>query len=208
MPTWVDWIGYIASVLVLVSLLMTSIVRLRIINLVGSAIFASYGFLIQSIPTGFMNSVIVLVNILFLIRFYRSKEYFTILNTTAQEPYLTHFLDFYRTDILKFNPRFADVSECCTLRFYVLRNMTPAGLFLGQRIDDHTLLILLDYATPAYRDLKIGRFIYMENEAMFQSLGYHRLQTFADQADQIRYLLKMGFEKDPADNRLYMKTLA
>ncbi len=207
MPSPIDWIGYIASVLILVSLLMSSIVRLRIINLIGSTIFATYGFLIHSIPTGFMNSAIVLVNILFLIRFYRSKEYFSILTTQADAPYLTRFLDFYRSDIRKFNPRFADVLESCTLRFYVLRDMTPAGLFLGQQLDNHTLNILLDYATPAYRDYKIGRFIYQENEAMFRSLGYHRLQTRSDQPDQVRYLMKMGFKQDPSDNRLYVKTL-
>ena len=38
----VEIIGYIGSALVLVSMLMTSVVRLRIINLIGSVIFAGY----------------------------------------------------------------------------------------------------------------------------------------------------------------------
>ena len=35
-----ELIGYLASLLVLISLLMTSVVKLRIINLIGSLIFA------------------------------------------------------------------------------------------------------------------------------------------------------------------------
>ena len=40
--------GYLGSFLVLISMLMTSVVRLRIINLIGSAIFAAYAILIRS----------------------------------------------------------------------------------------------------------------------------------------------------------------
>ena len=47
--------GYLGSVLVLVSMLMTSVVRLRIINLIGSAIFATYAILIRSYPTALLN---------------------------------------------------------------------------------------------------------------------------------------------------------
>ena len=37
-----ELVGYLGSVLVLISMLMTSVVRLRVINLIGSAIFAAY----------------------------------------------------------------------------------------------------------------------------------------------------------------------
>lgn len=207
-PTLLDWIGYIASVLVLISLVMTSIVRLRWINLMGSAIFAVYGFLIHSIPTGFMNTVIVFVNIHFLIKFYRSKEYFSILNTQPQDQYLIHFLDFYQQDIHKYYPHFSGQPDSYSVSFYVLRNMATAGLFLGQRVDDQTLQILLDYATPAYRDLKVGRFIYIENEGLFRKLGYHRLWALADNEEHTDYLKRMGFSEDPTDKNRLVKTIA
>ena len=63
----VELIGYIASVMIFISILSSSILKLRIINLVGSGIFAVYGFLIGSIPTGLMNTLIVIVNIYYLI---------------------------------------------------------------------------------------------------------------------------------------------
>lgn len=41
-----ELVGYFASLLVLVSLLMTSVVKLRVINMVGSLIFAIYALCI------------------------------------------------------------------------------------------------------------------------------------------------------------------
>ena len=58
-PVLLDWIGYIASLIVLVSLLMSSVKKLRWINLGGALLFGIYGFLIGSLPTGFMNFGIV-----------------------------------------------------------------------------------------------------------------------------------------------------
>ena len=42
--------GYLASLLVAVSLMMRSIVRLRWINLTGAACFTAYGILIAAYP--------------------------------------------------------------------------------------------------------------------------------------------------------------
>ena len=57
-----DWIGYVASLIVLVSLLMSSIKKLRWINMVGALIFSIYGFMIGSMPTGLMNLGIVIIS--------------------------------------------------------------------------------------------------------------------------------------------------
>ena len=61
-----EWIGYIASMIVLVSLLMSSIKKLRWINMVGALIFGAYGFMIGSMPTGIMNLGIVIIDIYYL----------------------------------------------------------------------------------------------------------------------------------------------
>ena len=71
---WLEWLGYLASLIVLISLLMSSIVKLRWINLVGSSLFSLYGFLIGALPVGFMNFGIALINIYYLIQIYRTKE--------------------------------------------------------------------------------------------------------------------------------------
>jgi hypothetical protein len=48
--TLYELIGYAASVLVAVALTMRSVLRLRLINLVGAATFTVYGLLIHAYP--------------------------------------------------------------------------------------------------------------------------------------------------------------
>lgn len=71
---WLEWLGYLASVIVLISLLMSDILKLRWINLVGSSLFSLYGFLIGALPVGFMNFGIALINIYYLFKLYSNKE--------------------------------------------------------------------------------------------------------------------------------------
>ncbi len=50
--TLLELLGYTASLLIAVSLMMTSVLRLRVINLAGAAAFSAYGFLIGAVPVG------------------------------------------------------------------------------------------------------------------------------------------------------------
>ena len=47
--SWIEWLGYAASALVLISLSMSSIARLRWFNLAGASCFTVYGVLIDGI---------------------------------------------------------------------------------------------------------------------------------------------------------------
>ncbi len=59
---WIEWLGYFSSVMVAISLLMTSIVKLRIFNLIGSGCFIVYGLLIKAIPVAAINTIAVIIN--------------------------------------------------------------------------------------------------------------------------------------------------
>lgn len=190
-----DWFGYLASFIILVSLLSTSIIKLRWINVVGAALFTVYGFLISSIPTALMNAGIVVIDIYFLIKIYSSKEYFQILEFTPGSNYFNSFLDFYKNDINTFfgDKTFELNSE--DIGFYVLRDMVPASVFLGKPIDEKTLEVDLDFAVPAYRDFKIGDYIYNKHQDFFKSHGYNRLIAKPVNESHEKYLVKMGFTK-------------
>ena len=203
----VELIGYIASVMIFISILSSSILKLRIINLVGSGIFAVYGFLIGSIPTGLMNTLIVIVNIYYLIKFFKSKELFTILEVDQNDQYVKHFLEFYQTEIKKFSFDANLMKEKWDICFFVLRDMATAGLFSAKKVDEKTLLIALDFAIPEYRDFKIGKYIYDRKEELFGKLGYQRFQVKTINKDHSKYLLKMGFTKDLENEDLYSKQI-
>ncbi len=86
--SWVEWVGYTASLLVLVSLMMTSILRLRIFNLIGASVFCIYGLLIHSYPVAGMNFLIVLSNIYHLFKLRKVKEEFTLMETSPKKRFI------------------------------------------------------------------------------------------------------------------------
>lgn len=70
-----DIIGYIGSAVVLLSFLMKDIVKLRVLNTIGCLIFVVYGVLLNfSVPIILTNSVIVLINIFFLMKRKENKS--------------------------------------------------------------------------------------------------------------------------------------
>ena len=74
-------IGYVASLLVAISLMMSNIIQLRIVNMIGAATFSVYGILIGSIPVAGMNGFIVFINIYYLTKIYSAVEYFRFLRS-------------------------------------------------------------------------------------------------------------------------------
>ena len=188
-----EWIGYIASLIVLISLLMSSIKKLRWINLVGALVFGFYGFMIGSIPTGFMNVGIVVIDVYYLVKMYQSNDFFRVLPIKKDSEYMKMFLDFYKDDILSFSEVDFDKVLGSRVRFFVLRNMTPAGIFVADEHDSKTLVINLDYVVPQYRDFKIGNFVFTTQKEYFNSLGYDKFIAFTENSDHIEYVKKMGF---------------
>lgn len=205
MPQWIEWVGYIGSFIVLVSLLMGSIKKLRWINLVGAIVFAFYGVMIASIPTAFMNIGIVIIDAYYLIKIYQSKDYFRVQPIEKGNGYLKEFLNFYNDDINSFVSVNEDEILDAKIKFYVLRNMTPACIFIADEMDSKTLEIKLDYAIPQYRDLKIGKFVYDSQTEEFRKMGYTQLMIQTDNKAHADYIKRMGFKEN--EEGIYIKEI-
>ena len=65
--------GYIGSTLVVVSMLMSSIVKLRVINTIGSIISVIYALLCGALPLALMNLCLIIINIYNLILLFKQK---------------------------------------------------------------------------------------------------------------------------------------
>ncbi len=190
-----DYLGYLASAIILVSLLMTSARKLRWINLIGAVTFAVYGFLTKVYPVFLMNAAISIINIYYLYKMYASKDFFRLLPIDQNSVYLKHFINYYQSDIARYvDPTNVDV-DGSTISFYILRNVVPAGVFVANAVSDDTLRIDFDYVVPTYRDFKLGHYIFKDRNAIFKDKGYHHLITYTDNEKHERYLLKMGFEE-------------
>ena len=83
---FIEWFGYGASVVVGVSLLMTSVVRLRWINLAGSLLFTVYGLLITAYPVARLNFCIALINVWHLSRIHRRRDRLVVVPTEPGNP--------------------------------------------------------------------------------------------------------------------------
>ncbi len=109
---------------------MSSVKRLRWINLAGSLFFSAYGFLLGSLPVGFMNAGIVIINIYYLNQIYSSKEYFKVLHIEGESDYLNYFLEYYKADIDKFNPEY-DITNpvisflYCVIQYLLVSSFVP-----------------------------------------------------------------------------------
>ncbi len=192
-----QWIGYFASATIAISMMMSSILKFRWINLAGALTFSTYGFLIGALPVGFLNAFIALVDIYYLYTIYSKKEVFEILEVRADNRYLLRFLQFHEKDIQHFFPGFTYQPELNTVSFFVLRNMAVAGVFLAHRKENHCLSVGLDFVLPEYRDFKNGKYIYLRLRNRFINDGFTKVIAEGRSEKYSTYLSKLGFEKNP-----------
>lgn len=191
-----ELLGYIASALIVTALMMSKIVKLRIINMIGAAAFSTYGILIGSVPVALMNGIIVVINIYHLFKIYTAKEYFTLLKVSPDSKYLAKFIDFYKDQIRQFQPGYNYLPEKDGVNFFVLRDMVPAGVLIGNLSENGTLTVELDFVTPPYRDFKIGRYLYRDKAEFFREHGVKEIITKPGNPQHNRYLEKIGFRKN------------
>lgn len=197
MPSFgsVELIGYLASALVVISLAMTSVVRLRVISLAGSVVFVAYGLLIGSIPVVITNACIAMLNLWFLRKeFSRSGRDLGAVPIAVDAPFLLDFLHSHDADIRQFQPDFAGVTpDSCA--WLLTRDGLPAGALVGRREGDE-LVVVLDYVLKPYRDSRLGRWLYGPGARVFRDIGLTRLVAPADTASHISYLRSVGFRPE------------
>ena len=190
--TVVELIGYLGSALVVVSMLMTSVVRLRVINLMGSAIFTVYALLIKSYPTAAMNLFLVGINIYHLVRLLKVQKHYDLIPAGPGDRYVAYLLEKNRDDILTWFPEFVLPEGGDVVAYLVCCDSNPAGLFLGKRAGDGAVQVLLDYATPVYRDTSVGRYLH----GQLARTGYKSLVFRANAPGHVGYMEKVGYRKN------------
>lgn len=185
-------IGYAASILVALSLIMISIVKLRWINLFGCLFFVAYGILIQSLPIILTNSFITIVNILHLRKLYSrgiANIHYLPLHP-SKHSLLDEFIDTYREDILRWYPSFVEPSleenfeqnggaylalkglkaigfvHYQTCRSYINQAKSHEKALLQEKLEElfpeHTIVLNADYLEPRYRDMGLADILYQE----------------------------------------------
>ncbi len=194
----VEALGYLASALVILSLTMRSVVRLRIISLCGSVAFFAYGLLIESPPVMVTNGCIALINLWFL-----RQEFFVdaanrhglgVSSIRPDSPFLTDFIEYHAGDIGRFQPDFHMPAGDDVMSLLLTRDSLPAGLIVGRR-DGDTLTIDLDYVLREHRDSRLGQWVFGPGADVFRSSGLRRLCANASTEVHDKYLRRIGFSR-------------
>ena len=188
--------GYIASVVVAVSLSMKNIVRLRIWNFAGATMFSAYGLWIGAWPVFILNGWIALIDLYYLMQMRNKRDYFDILEISSFEgPLVRRFIREYREDILTFFPEFDPECMDRYRGIIILRNLLPVGLFLYFYEGGDHLVVYVDYVIPEYRDLHNAKFLLKEKAGELRERGVKYIIAYSEHPEHSKYLEKIGFLK-------------
>jgi len=196
-----EMIGYAASALVVVSLTMRSLLRLRLISLCGSATFLAYGILIESTPIIITNVCIAGINLWFLRKEFAIRQSghgdLGASRIRADSPFLNDFVEYHLADITSFQPEFQMPTGDDVVALMLTREGLPAGLVVGH-LHGTTLSVDLDYVLREHRDSRLGKWLYGAGRAVFRDAGVTELRALAVTATHDKYLRGVGFDP-PAD---------
>ena len=187
----IEIVGYLGSALVIVSMLMTSVVKLRIINMIGSVIFAAYALCIHSYPTAAMQGALIIINIVNLRKLLNTKKEYSVVKQSGSQPFSDFFISRYKDDIKKIFPDFVQ-AQPDDLVYLICNHSDCAGILIASKEADNSLTVFLDYTTPAYRDTSVGKFLYNT----LKEDGIKKLKAKASVEVHAKYLLKMGFKQN------------
>lgn len=195
----IEVFGYIGSALVVVSMLMSSIVKLRIVNTIGSIVSGTYALIVGAFPLVLMNGCLIIINVYNLVKLLKTKQVYDLVEGKSDDALVDYFLNRYSEDIKINFPGFKK-DDANNKAYIVCCDGKPAGLLLGEE-NNGTLNVMIDYSTPEYRDCSVGVFLYSQltskniNEIIYsqQLTEVHRV-----------YMEKVGFVKT---NNGYVKKL-
>ncbi len=169
------YIGYLASLFLVISLLINGDIKFRIYNGLGSVAFIVYGILFNAWPIILTNIILLIINIIYLNKLYRYRENFELIEFTGDEKLILKFLTFYDADIKRYFPDFTAEQLKSNYNFVVLRDLVIANVFSTTIADNGDATVVLNYTTKKYRDYKVSKFIFEKEKQQLISEGAKRI---------------------------------
>ena len=196
----IEIVGYLGSVLVVVSMLMSSVVKLRVINMIGSIVSGAYALIVGAFPLVLMNACLIIINIYNLHKLLKSEQQYDLVEGNGDDTFLLCILEHYKDDIKTYFPEFVWKTGSFDAIYMVFCDAVPAGVLLGKMKDGGEMEVLLDYSTPTYRDCSVGEYLYNK----LPERGVHKLVFSGKSQGHEGYMKRMGFVKE---NGVYVKKL-
>ncbi|CAN5194964.1 hypothetical protein BH09BAC2_BH09BAC2_18990 [soil metagenome] len=189
--------GYLASVLLAISLLVNNDLKFRWINTLGCLSFIIYGILINAFPIILTNSILLVINVVYLIKIYNRTEDFDLLEFNESGSLVHKFISFYNLDITAYFKNFKEEDLESNLKFVVLRDVVIANIFIASLNEKGEAIVKLNYTVPKYRDNKVGRFIFEKDKKFLLEKGVKELiYLHVTNKDHEQFIKRMGFKKE------------
>ena len=157
----------------------------------GSLVFVTYGILLPSMPIILTNAAVTVLNIWFLRKEFSPNRDLGAVPIAPDAPFLLDFLRSHDADIRSFQPGF-EPPEPGDFALLLTRDGLPAGALTGTA-DEGILRLQLDYVMHAYRDSRIGDWLYGSGTKVFTDAGFTSVATTPASEAQRHYLLGAGF---------------
>ncbi|HSN43014.1 MAG TPA: YgjV family protein [Propionibacteriaceae bacterium] len=188
----VELLGYFASIAIVASLAMKSVVRLRILSFIGSVAFMTYGLLIGSYPLALTNGIAALLNVYYLRKEFARDRDLDAVPIELDAPFMRDFLRAHASDIAKFSHGFT-ARPTDTFGLLLMRDGLPAGTVIGTP-EGTDLNLSLDYVTPAFRDSRLGTWLYAgPGASALTSAGFTKVIVEKPHHEALGYLRGVGF---------------
>ncbi len=187
---WLEIFGYFGTLLVLLSMMMTSVKKLRLVNMSGSVVSAIYAALSNTWPVVILNVGLFIINAVQLIRFNKVKRELIAVEADSRDANVKYFVDYYLDDIKLFFPSF-DPDHTGERQAFVVYNETEAiGILIGEK-NGNEVNVEIDYVSKKYRDRSVAKFLFN----YLKEYGIKTIVASPSVPMHNDYLEAMGFEK-------------
>lgn len=190
--SWWEVLGWTGSALVVLSLVVPSVWRFRVLNLSGSLIATVYNLVFAIWPYAAMNAAITLIDAYWLLRLRRGGEQqvYAVCPAEPGSALVERFVQRHGAGINQAFPGFDPESLVGARSFLTLCGDEVVGLFAYEQRGcvGH---VLLDYVTDRFRDLKPGRALYADQS--IREGGVRQLVVAAAAVQDRRYFEQQDF---------------
>lgn len=149
MNVYLEIFGYIGTALVIISMMMTSVIKLRIFNMCGALISLIYAVCVNTWPVAVLNACLLCINLVQTARYLKGRGSVAPTCVLADALTANHLLGIWKADVEKCHPDygFPEISQGEVHILYV--GAEAIGFFaVGAKEGEGTNLL---YLTPVYR---------------------------------------------------------
>lgn len=144
MNIYLEIFGYIGTALVILSMMMTSVIKLRVFNMCGALISLIYAVCVNTWPVAVLNACLLCINLVQTVRQLKKRQEVTVITLNKNDATANHLFGVWQKDVQKQHPAF-NLEETQKEGIHILYIGEEAIGFFANASD--TL-----YLTPVYRN--------------------------------------------------------